>query len=504
MKQLPLDKPLIVLEMANNHMGDLAHGLKMIDTFAEVCKKFPFRFAIKLQYRQMDSFIHPDYQDRMDLKYVKRFMETRLTREQFEQIIARIKQAGFLTMCTPFDSESVPLIVEQQFDIIKIASCSFTDWPLLETIAATDLPVIASAAAASAEELDNVVTFLSNRNKSFALNHCVAEYPTPPEKIQLNQIDYLRTRYPEVPIGYSTHEPPSFTGSIAMAVAKGAMLFERHVALPSEQYQPNDYSATPEQLIAWLSTIEQAFTLCGQRADIRVTPPQEEIDSLRALRRGAYLKQDIPAGKAISEADIYFAIPCQAGQITANDWSKYVHRQSTSAIKANAPLLNSNSEQSNTRDRILAIVGQVKAVLNEGSITVPPEAALEISHHYGEDRFDDFGAAMITVMNRQYCKKLIILLPGQQHPEHLHKRKDETFYVLSGEITVNLDGKAQQLKSGEMITVPAHTQHSFSSETGAVFEEISTRHFQDDSFYSDDSILQNPQRKTYLKYWQNL
>lgn len=504
MKQLPLEKPFIVLEMANNHMGDLEHALQMIDEFAAVCKGFPFRFAIKLQYRQMDSFIHPDFQDRMDLKYVKRFMETRLNQRQFESIIQHIKRSGFLAMCTPFDSESVPLIVEQNFDIIKIASCSFTDWPLLETIASTELPVIASAAAASAEELDNVVTFLSNRNKSFALNHCVAEYPTPPEKIQLNQIDYLRSRYPEVPIGYSTHEPPSFTGSIAMAVAKGAILFERHVALPTDDYQPNAYSATPEQLRDWLVAIEQAFKLCGQPSQTRVSPPQEEIDSLRALRRGAYLKQDIPAGKVITDKDVYFAIPCQQDQITANDWSKYVHRSTTAAIKANAPLLSSNTEQSNIRDQILKIVRQVITVLHESKITIPPEAALEISHHYGEERFSEFGAAMITVMNRQYCKKLIILLPGQAHPEHLHKKKDETFFVLSGELIVNLDGQAHLIKLGEMITVPAGTHHSFESETGAVFEEISTRHFADDSFYSDSSIMLNAQRKTYLKYWQNL
>ena len=143
-------------------------------------------------------------------------------------------------------------------------------------------------------------------------------------------------------------------------------------------------------------------------------------------------------------------------------------------------------------------------MLKSGNVTLPTEADLEISHHYGEENFEKTGAAMITVMNRQYCKKLIILLPGQSHPEHLHKKKDETFYVLHGTVEVVLDGQPHTLSEGEMITVPSHTKHSFSSTTGTVFEEVSTRHFNDDSYYSDAKIMQNKHRKTHLRFWQKL
>ena len=39
------DKQIVVLEMANNHMGDLDHGLHVIRSFGEICKKYPFSFA---------------------------------------------------------------------------------------------------------------------------------------------------------------------------------------------------------------------------------------------------------------------------------------------------------------------------------------------------------------------------------------------------------------------------------------------------------------------------
>ncbi|WP_206201942.1 N-acetylneuraminate synthase family protein [Terasakiella sp. SH-1] len=495
--------PLVVLEMANNHMGSLDHGLKLIETFGEVCKGFPFTFALKLQYRQMDTFIHPDFQDRMDLKYVKRFMETRLSREQFQQLIKKAKDCGFLTMCTPFDNESVGIIEEEGFDILKIASCSFTDWPLLERVVQTNLPIIISAAAATTEELDNVVTFLKNRDKVFALNHCVAEYPTPPEKIQLNQIDYMRNRYPGVAIGYSTHEPPSFMGSIAMAVAKGVELFERHIALPSDEFAPNAYSATPEELTDWLKGIETAMTLCGGSVDKRIEAPQEEVDSLRALRRGVFLKQDVEAGKPVSEDDVFFAIPCEEGQITANDWSKYVHYSTTQKLKENAPLMHEAVEAVHAREQVLEIVSQVNQLLQKAHVLVPVDAELEISHHYGIEKFHETGAAMITLINRQYCKKIIAVLAGQSNPEHYHKQKDETFYVLHGTLDITVEGQLHSLKEGDMLTLKQGERHSFSTQTGVVFEEVSTQHKAHDSFYSDPDIMANDQRKTHLRFWQN-
>ena len=79
------------------------------------------------------------------------------------------------------------------FDIIKIASCSFTDWPLLERVGKSNLPIITSTAAATAEEIDQVVSFFSHRQKKFAVMHCVGEYPCLREHLELNQISYLQS-----------------------------------------------------------------------------------------------------------------------------------------------------------------------------------------------------------------------------------------------------------------------------------------------------------------------
>ena len=164
---------LFILEMANNHMGSLEHGLRLIREFHKVTSKFDFNFAFKFQYRDLDSFIHPDFKDRMDIKYIKRFSETRFSEDQFLAMKKELDKLGFISVCTPFDEKSVDLIEKHGYKILKIASCSFTDWPLLEKIAETSLPIIASTAGASLNEIDQVVSFFEHRGKKLCLMHCV-------------------------------------------------------------------------------------------------------------------------------------------------------------------------------------------------------------------------------------------------------------------------------------------------------------------------------------------
>lgn len=263
MENLKLIEPLFIFDMANNHMGDVQHGLRIIKEMHEVSKGFRFHFGFKLQYRYLDTFIHPDFKSRTEFKYIKRFSETRLDADQLRMLKDEMKARGFVTICTPFDEKSVDMIEEHDFDVIKVGSCSFTDWPLLECIVKTDKPIIASVSGASVDDIDRVVSFFEHREKDFALMHCVGEYPTPNKHLQLNQIRFLRKRYSQVSIGYSTHESPDKVDAIRMAIAAGATIFEKHVDVPTEQTGLNAYSATAEQIQRWLEAASQAFEMCG-------------------------------------------------------------------------------------------------------------------------------------------------------------------------------------------------------------------------------------------------
>lgn len=495
-----LPDPLFVFEMANNHMGDVEHGIRIIREFREVARDFEFGFAFKLQYRQLNTFIHPDFQNRFDIKHVKRFQETRLTEAQFLRLFDEIKHCDFLAMCTPFDEPSVDLVEKHGFDILKIGSCSITDWPLLERVAQADRPIIASTAAVPLEDLDKVVSFFCHRDKNLALMHCVAEYPTPAARFQLNQIDLLRNRYAQLRIGHSTHEDPDHLDGVKLAIAKGATIFEKHVGVPTASWPLNNYSATPAQVAAWLQAAQHAYAMCGV-AGQRSVPEPAEVESLHSLRRGAFAKTPISAGEIIDSERVFMAFPAQPEQFTANDWAKYAQFVATADIVAGAPLLAVNTQCSDSRQQVYEIVQHVKQLLKEAHVITPGAAELEISHHYGLEQFAECGLVMINVVNREYCKKLLVMLPGQTHPEQSHRQKEETFVVLHGGMRLWLDDEARDCQPGDVVTVGRGVRHRFQTEHGVVFEEISSTHYKDDSYYTDPAIAANRHRKTYLRYW---
>jgi sialic acid synthase SpsE/mannose-6-phosphate isomerase-like protein (cupin superfamily) len=493
-------RPLFIYEMANNHMGDVEHGIRIVHELKAASEGFPFGFCVKLQYRDIDSCIHPDYKSRYDLKYVKRFSETRLSWDQYRQIKDAIVEAGFLSMCTPWDEISVAKIAEHGFDFMKVPSCYMTDWPLLEEIAKYDLPIVASTAGEPLEEIDRVVSFFRHRNKSLTILHCVGEYPAPDDHLHLGQISLLRKRYPEIPIGYSTHERPDNFEAVKIALALGAVMFEKHTGVATEKYALNAYSANPAQVRQWLQSAADALTMIGD-PEMRYPAPPGEQAALGDLARGAFVREAVAAGQTIRPANVFYAMPNVKGQLVAQDFSKYAEFIASQDIPANGPVMRDQAKAVNTREAVYKIVQDVKNILRKSKVQVPGQCDLEISHHYGLEKFREFGLTAITVVNRNYCKRLMVVLPGQKHPEQWHNEKDETYHVLYGDVTVELDGQKAIHKSNDIVTIPHGIKHSFWTKQGAVIEEVSSSYSSDDSFYTDSAISANRNRKTFVSYW---
>lgn len=492
---------LFVLDMANNHQGSVEHGKRIIHAMGDVVEKHGARAAMKFQFRQLDTFIHPAHQEKSDLKYVQRFQSTRLERPHFEELLSDVWARGMHAMCTPFDEESVDIIDEMGFDVVKVASCSAKDWPLLEAIAAAGRPVIFSTGGLTIHDVDNLVSFFQHRAVPFAIMHCVAIYPTPDEKLNLFQIGVLRERYPGVPIGWSTHEDPDDTVPVQIALAQGAQLFERHVGVPTDDIQLNAYSSNPAQLSRWLDAHARAQVMCGSRE--RPPASAQELQALGGLQRGVYAKRAIRAGEGIGRNRVFFAMPWTEGQLDSGIWKEGI--RATRDIPAEAPLLH-DAVDIPTDEDVMVIkqaVHEVKAMLNEARIHLGPNFKTEYSHHYGIRNFRKVGAVLIECINREYCKKLVVQLPGQRHPSHYHARKEETFQILHGVLHSEIDGHHQELHPGETVLVQPGVWHKFWTETGVIFEEISTTHFDNDSFYEDKRInrMQSHERKTVVDHW---
>src|SRR5262249_44784520 len=133
---------LFVLEMTNNHLGQLQRGLDIVRQHSRIVRFNSVRAAIKLQFRDVDNFIHRDFQSRTDIRYIRRVTETRMSKEDYAVLVEAIRKAGCIPMATPFDEKSVDWCVEFNMPIIKVASADSTDWLLLEKIAKTRKPVI--------------------------------------------------------------------------------------------------------------------------------------------------------------------------------------------------------------------------------------------------------------------------------------------------------------------------------------------------------------------------
>ena len=494
---------LFIFEMANNHQGDVQHGLKIIREMGSAARDHGVRAAVKFQFRDLDTFIHPDFRDASEPKHIQRFLSTELTLDAFGMMFDEVRAQGMLTMCTPFDERSVDHIEAMGFDIIKVASASCQDWPLLERISEANLPVIVSTGGQDIASIDNISSFCHHRGIDHALMHCVALYPTPDEHCQLNQIDRLSERYRDTTIGWSTHEAPDDTDVVIAAYAKGARIFEKHVGVVDGPVTAlNAYSATPEQIRAWLAAYQKAVALCGN--DTHDTHHTEaERDALAALQRGVYARETLSAGQELDLDDVFFAMPLHDGQLISGRFKGgAVVNQ---GVDAQGVIEEAPTDIPSDPDRkvIQSSLHQIKAMLNEARIPLNSDFKVEYSHHHGVENFREVGAVLIDVVNRSYCKKIVAQLPGQYHPAHFHKLKDETFIVVYGTLHLEVDGHHKILSPGETAVVQPGVWHHFWTETGVIFEEISSTHKNDDSFYKDKRINRMPraERKTIVDHW---
>jgi N-acetylneuraminate synthase len=311
---------LFVLEIANNHWGDVERGLRIISDFGKVIRFNNVRATMKLQFRDVERFIHKDWRERKDVRYIGKTLDTRMTADDQRRLLEAVRATGCLTSVTPFDEASVALCEELDVDILKIASSDINDWFLIERIAATRKPVIFSTGGSSLKDIDDAVTFFEHRNIPLAINHCVSLYPTEDWELELNQIDFLRDRYPGHVIGFSTHEYRDWRDSMLIAYSKGARTFERHVDVDADDVPVSPYCSTPEQCNEWFHAFHRVVEMCGGSARERRTIPEKETEYLDALVRGVYARRPLKPGETLTDADVYLAIPLQKGQVSCREF----------------------------------------------------------------------------------------------------------------------------------------------------------------------------------------
>ncbi|WP_150051517.1 MULTISPECIES: N-acetylneuraminate synthase [Methylomonas] len=136
------------------------------------------------------------------------------------------------------------------------------------------------------------------------LLHCTSEYPTPPEHVNLKAMDTLAHAF-ELPVGYSDH-----TVGLAVpiaAVARGAVLIEKHFTLDRNQPGPDhQVSLEPEELKQMVAAIRCVESALGSA---RKTPQKEELKTRDVARKSVVAAREIGRGETFGVENLTFKRP---------------------------------------------------------------------------------------------------------------------------------------------------------------------------------------------------
>jgi N-acetylneuraminate synthase len=294
--------PLIVAELSGNHNASLDRALRLIDAAADAGAE-----AIKLQTYTADTITldhdGPGFTLEGGLWAGRRlydlYEEAHTPFDWHPRLFEHARARGLICFSSPFDETAVDLLESLDAPAYKIASFEAVDLPLIQRCAATGKPLIVSTGMTAPAEIAAALAAAGEAGTGgVVLLHCVSEYPARPGDANLRMLGRLREDF-GVPVGLSDHT--AGTAVSVAAVALGAVLIEKHFTLARADGGPDSaFSLEPAELAALVRDCRTAWEALGEAAYKRT-----EVESAnRQFRRSLYVVRDVPAGTAITAADI--------------------------------------------------------------------------------------------------------------------------------------------------------------------------------------------------------
>jgi pseudaminic acid synthase len=295
-------EPFVICELSGNHNGDLDRALSMIDAAAATgCD------AIKIQTYTADTITidcdRPEFRIEGGLwdgrTLYDLYQEAQTPYEWHPALFERARRAGVILFSTPFDETAVDLLAGLDAPVFKIASFEAVDLPLIRYAASKGRPLIISTGMANLDEMAAARdAALSAGAPGVALLHCVSSYPAPMEDANVRTVPDMAERF-GCPIGLSDHTPGS-AASVA-AVALGACIIEKHFTLARADGGPDAaFSLEPAEFSGLVRDCKAAWSALG-RAQYDLLG--SERGNLQ-FRRSLYVVADVPAGRALTKADV--------------------------------------------------------------------------------------------------------------------------------------------------------------------------------------------------------
>ena len=293
-----MSRVFIIAEAGVNHNGDISIAKKMIDVACEAGVD-----AIKFQTFKTEKLVcanteKAEYQKKTtekDESQAEMLKKLELSKEEHDELIQYCNDKRIMFLSTPFDEESIDLLVELNLPIIKIPSGEITNYPYLKKIGQLGKKIILSTGMSTLEEIADAIKVLKNNGtEDITLLHCNSQYPTPMKDVNLNAMNTLKDVF-HLNVGYSDHtlgiEVP------IAATAMGANVIEKHFTLNRAMEGP-DHKASlePNELKEMVMAIRNIEKALGNRE--KKVSYSEKINL-------PIVRKSIVASKAIKKGDLF-------------------------------------------------------------------------------------------------------------------------------------------------------------------------------------------------------
>lgn len=298
----------MIAEAGVNHNGDVTLAHKLIDAAAEAgadAVKFQTFIAEELVSPDAPSASHHLANVNEELSHYALIKKLELPFDAFRELKFHSEEKGMVFISTPYDIRSADFLVDLGVDIIKVASSELVNYPLLDVIRRSGIPVILSTGMSRWGEIVESVNFVKEHADKICILKCTSNYPASSESINLRGISKLKETFPDCIIGFSDHsEGPEI--SLA-ALGFGASVLERHFTIDKRSWGPDHKaSMTPPEFKTLVLAVRKAEKAFGSREwDIE----NEELPQRRTMVKGVYAARDIAKGQKVTMRDVKFLRP---------------------------------------------------------------------------------------------------------------------------------------------------------------------------------------------------
>jgi N,N'-diacetyllegionaminate synthase len=301
-------KTEIIVEVGNTHEGSLGIAKSFVDMAISTGAKF-VKFQMHLAHFEgmpnepfRKKFSDQD-ENRQD--YWKR---TGFTENQWRNLIDYVVDREMEFLCTPFSVEAAKwLFSNNAIKRWKIGSGDAANFPLIDFLVSTRLPLIISTGLISWDEILRLQFRLKQMGawSRTTLLHCVSKYPTLLDQVAFNIFNDLKSL--ECNVGISDHSGNVNTG--LFAIASGATILEVHLTPHELFFGPDATSSLLPSEIKQLVEFSENVQVFKNSIISKEFLFEQSIEMRRIFRKGIYWSMDMKKGEKVKLEHLLFRKP---------------------------------------------------------------------------------------------------------------------------------------------------------------------------------------------------